>query len=272
MIPEDRRPSSRSTPRPNFRRVGTPARHWDLQWRASRKNGCPGFWRPDPAYRVWAKPRRRKPYVPPREKIAADLGLLLGLPVAPALLTRIRRGRRVKALALSGYAPAPEHRKWSRVLSDGPAWLVPPVRRWFRRNKRILAGIWVLDTWLGNHDRTNRNLMVAYDPDRRQLQAVYFYDFDASQGWIRHGRPQRRHEWRKPRPAKTTAAIRRYAEAQEIRRWIRLIQRLPLRRLRYIVYRQPRLCLSQSQKRQVLRVLLHRRRRLRLAFREVLRR
>src|SRR5690606_6041684 len=159
-----------------------------------------------------------------------------------------------------------------RVLSDGPAWLIPPVRRWFRRHRRVLAGIWVFDTWLGNHDRTNRNVMVAYDPDQARLEAVYFYDFDASQGWIRDRRAGRRYEWRDPRPAKTTAAIRRYAEPREIRRWIRRIEELPRRRLRRIVDRQPRLCLSRRQKRLVLRALLHRRRLLRRAFREVLRR
>ncbi|HEX6988510.1 MAG TPA: hypothetical protein VF282_03520 [Bacillota bacterium] len=258
---------------PNFDRVETPASQWDLRWDATRKNGCPGFWRSNPALRVWAKPRSYKPYIPAREKIAADLGQLLGLPVAPVLLTRIRRRGRVRVLALSRYARAKAHRKWSQVKSKGPAELVRPVRRWFRRHRHALAGIWVLDTWLGNHDQTDRNVMVAYDPDSDQpLRAVYFYDFDASQGWIRRGRLRLGNRWRSPRLARTTAAIRRHARARSLRYWIRRIEALPRRRLRYVIGRLPAVCLSKRAKRQALRMLLHRRRRLRRVFQGVLRR
>lgn len=245
-----------------FRQVETPADAWELHWEASRKNGCPGVCQRDPTIRVWAKPRRHEPHVPACEKIAADLGLMLGLPVAPVLLTRIRQGGSVKGLALSGYAPAPAHRAWSRVKQRGPGWLVRAVKRWFDDHRHLLAGIWVLDTWLRNQDRTDRNVMVAYGPGR--LRAVYFYDFDLSQEWLAGVRGADR---RPVQVVRTTADVRARSDYRAVRAWIRRVQSLPASRIRQVIWRLPEPFMTESQKRLALRTLLRRRRQLLRAFR-----
>lgn len=247
-----------------FARVTTNSRNWVMCWQQARdKNGCPGRRKDDPQVRVWVKPRKRARWVPAREKLAADLGYMLGLPVASVLLTMGRPPgrRRRQPLALSKFADAPYLAKLSDVKKSGPPELMQQVERWFDANPHQLAGIWVLDTWLKNKDRTLRNIMVAYDDDG--LREVYFFDFDISQRW--HCRISRS----PVRRVRTPLAISRRVTREQINWWIRRINRIRPPVLKYLIYRLPRPYLSRHRKKYIYLNLLRRRRFLAAVFKSV---
>ena len=104
--------------------------------------------------------------MPAREKICADLGCLLRLPVVSVLLAKVTKpDGSTQPVALSKYSLARNHLSWFRLQRQNLEFrVIAEVIDYFANHMTVTAGMWVFDTWIQNRDRTDRNIMVGYSP------------------------------------------------------------------------------------------------------------
>ena len=77
------------------------------------------------------------------EKIAADLGHALGLPVAPVLLSKQTKGHGLPNIVALSFATLKQPTQWGAVVADGGQ----------RADLRpALAGMWGFHCWIDDHD------------------------------------------------------------------------------------------------------------------------
>lgn len=115
--------------------------------------------------------------VPACEKICADLGCLLRLPLGTGSAVQSHQAGRIHtAGGLIQIFASAEPLSWFRLQRQNlESCVIAEVIDCFTGDMTVTAGMWVFDTWIQNRDRTDRNIMVGYSPGR--LDHVYFYDF-----------------------------------------------------------------------------------------------
>jgi hypothetical protein len=211
----------------------------------------------------FAKPGRNQPPVSehPRaahEKVAADLAFELGLPVPPAVLWD-RRGatseqERYVAISALPFAPAVP---WRSVLR-APELLA----RLLPRLGRAASAMAVFDSWLGNADRVNAGNVVLRETsaDRESTLQVAYIDFAnaLSRAWLPY------QTW------STVLPLRCYPEGGAVdlsamSDLLERIERLDRNVIADIVARIPEGFLSDACRAVIVKGLLHRQTRLRMA-------
>lgn len=163
-------------------------------WKHDRHRDSPGgaldaIWlEPDPneaPYRAVFKPTCRRCLYPAaaREKIAADLGFDLKIPVAPVLLcdSGKRFGAEQEECCVS-LVTHPVIAPWSAVFTE--AILASDIGKAASEDARDpLSRIAVFDLWIGNPDRDNLgNMVYGDDPSMQARKGIYAFDHDLAMG------------------------------------------------------------------------------------------
>lgn len=245
-----------------FNQVEAVPSEWVILWsKQFHKNGCPAYCSTRPLQKAWVKPRRMDIAVPAREKISADLGHLLRLPVVSVLLCKATMpDGSTQPVAISKYSLSGNHLSWFRLQAQGvEPRVIAEVIDYFVNDMTITAGMWVFDTWIQNRDRTERNIMVGYTQGR--LEHVYFYDFDHSMVWT--GNPN---NWTHVFIHQTVNQIFNRVKWEHCVPYLEKIESLPEDSIAAVINRIPHDYLPQERKALYQTVLLHRRQHLRSAF------
>ncbi len=242
-----------------FKNVTTEETNWNILWQEKlTKNGCPAISRNFQEY-AWIKPRRDEPDVPAREKMASDLANFFGLPMSSTLLSKTDG----KLISISKYSIAPNHEKWSRLKvkqSQFPQ-VIQEVEQYFEQNTDTTAAIWAFDTWIRNRDRTDRNIMVGFFPDK--LESVYFYDFDMS---LSFRGSEKEGNWKKLFIAKTPPHIASTVTLAQVLTFVEKIESTPKEQIDFFIDRIPTEFLPEKQKEMYKSALDYRKKQLRSLF------
>lgn len=245
-----------------FNRIEASSSEWEILWsERSGTNGCPAYCRTRPLEKAWVKPRRKDSAVPAREKISADLGCLLRLPVVSVLLCKVTKpDGSIQPVALSKYSLSRHHLSWFRLQRQNlESRVIAEVIDYFAGDITVTAGMWVFDTWIQNRDRTDRNIMVGYSPGR--LDHVYFYDFDQSMRWSGNSST-----WGQVFVHQTVNQVFNRVKWEHCLPYLETIEALPESSITEIIDRIPHDYLPKERKVLYKMVLLYRRQHLRPAF------
>jgi hypothetical protein len=209
------------------------------------------------------KPIRCSHPVAAREKIAADLGFDLGIPVAPVMLCDSRRESDKRArfgceqgACCVSLVTHPSAAGWQAVFTESI--LSSPVGDMLRNESREpLSRIAAFDLWIDNPDRANSgNMLYADSADETPLPGICAFDHDLAMGgskgtWRNDG-------WRPIMTVPFPDLMRPLLEKEAMLRMAQVIQRFPDEQIRACVTRIPNRYMSDLAKKDTVNGLLGR--------------
>jgi hypothetical protein len=165
------------------------------------------------------------------EKIAADLGYALGLPVAPVILSNETHGHGLPTTVALSFVTFPQPRPWATTAP-----ILTNVHKTLLRS--ALSGMWVFHTWIEDHDHNWNEGNALFEVSSDGNAGVVFYDYGHSLT----------HQWIPPAAAPTRNWGARNGPFQMVQPGdmltaIERIEQFPVKQLESIIGRIPPDCM-----------------------------
>jgi len=131
--------------------------------------------------KAWAKPARDNPgdiNCAAHEKIASDLGQLLGLPIPPVSLSRRTAGTGMAPVVAISYEALPQGRPWAQAENL----LTPEIKATIRAT---MSAMWAFHAWVNDsdHNWNPGNIIVELHATEPTRLAFIDYSFALSKYW-----------------------------------------------------------------------------------------
>ncbi len=185
------------------------------------------------------------------EKIAADLGHALSLPIAPAVLSRETKGHGLPPAVALSFVTFPQPRPWATMA---------PILTNVHKTSlcSALSAMWVFHTWIDDHDHNWNEGNALFEVSTDGNAGVVFYDYGHSLT----------HQWTPPAAAPPRNWGARTGPLQlvtsgEMLKAVERIEQFPVKQLESIIGRIPADCMPQDLGKNLITALDQRRAELR---------